>query len=867
MLRYHTSVLALLRTCVALLVYLVIARMVEATGPVKKDLLTPARRAAQGFMLECPSPVDGHPEMRRAAFMCMGLPIPIIAHDQWDWGDCTARAVRNWIWYREMTGDMKTGKEMEQAQKAALLHVLTPDTDLAYVPDRSDPDKNVYHCQMWDQGRTLRALVLWWQSEKEKTIKSNLQKRIDKMIIGLRGIAERGEDPTFGPYAVYPFDYIEGDTRGNDICCVRGGQLIEPLATYYGATGRGDVRRFLDELYAGVRSGKEGASYDAHYPKLFVFGKDGSFNGHFHAHVSTALGAARYAHVLHAKGDTDKAMEMVRWAKSVYDWTLSPDNVNAGSLWGWFPENMGVDNNRVREMSETCCVADMIEFAAILAEAAEWIPDFTVYDALWDHVEKYTFNYILHTQFFITPDYINTLQKVLKQSPVLRSGYLEFELDPAGCFNHEVVGRQTIRREHQSVGALSQTFYAVEYADRAASFNYQANHAIEPKGFKVAQPTRIVDGTLSGTVRTEDNLLEIKSTVTSGPGPYFFRQFDIINTSDQDIDPVHFSLIANLDTPTWSQETAMLDPDTLNVVIRSSDGKTLVGLAGTPMPTSVALNKAETILGAQPPFNDTRQNAQEVFTGNAAVRCTWDIGPLPAGGKRTLVVTMAVAAMRDELDQALRGETFPAQIPRDPATPLLDIARKLEGAWISCVQPNEIAALDDAGRPIFYTGGCCAYSGLRGLYACWQPIMADDSETLDIRIPANREHPAARQTVAESSEQVVQKIILKADRRVRIRIPNWAKLNAVKVSVGGRILSCKLADRWLDAGSQNRDTHLIVNYPMRQRTMTERVGGGGKSIWFSLPEQKRTFKTTWQGNRVIAIEPAGENMPTFPVRR
>ena len=206
--RYHTSAFAMSRTCITLLVCLPATRTIKAADPAQKDLLTPARRAAIGFMLACPSPVDRHPEIRRAAFMCMGLPMPIIAHDQWDWGDCTARAVRAWIWSREMTGDMETGKEMERAQKAALLHVLLPDTGLAYVPDRSDPGHDVYHCQMWDQGRTLRALVLWWQSEKEEAIKSDLQKRIDQMIIGLREIAERDADAVFGPYAIYPCDYI-----------------------------------------------------------------------------------------------------------------------------------------------------------------------------------------------------------------------------------------------------------------------------------------------------------------------------------------------------------------------------------------------------------------------------------------------------------------------------------------------------------------------------------------------------------------------------------------------------------------------------------------------------------------------------------
>lgn len=833
-----------------------------AKDPFEKDLLEPAQLAAKGFMLACPNPVEGHPELRRAAFMCAGLPVPVVAHDQWDWGDCTARAVRNWIWYREMTGDTETGREMEAAQKAALLYVLTPDKGMACVPDRSKADEGIYHYQMWDQGRTLRALVLWWQTATDPGTKADLKRRIDKMIASLSDYAVRGEDPTYGPYAVYPFDFIEGDERGHDLYCIRGGQLIEPLAVYYHETQRDDVRQFIEELYAGLRSGKEGAPYNEHHQQLFIFGENGSFDGHFHAHVSAVLGVARYAHALHERGETDRALELVRWARVVYDWTLSPENVNAGSSWGWFPENMEVGNDQSREVSETCCVADMIEFAAVLAEASGWDASLADYDALWDHVERYTVNYIMNTQFFITPAYLQQLRQVQNQNPVLRNGYLEFELDAGGNFNHEMVSRPTLRREHQTSGGISQTTYAIEYAEHSATFSYEPNRPIQPDGFEVIEATRVDGGRLIGKVRTEDQLLDITSTITAGAGPYFIRRFEIANVSDRDIDSATFWLAANFDSVTWSQDSAELIPGSSSVMVTSAAGDMFLGISSKPVPSHVMAEDAETILKAAPPFERVAPGSNK-FTGNVAVRYGWELDTLEPGGSKTIDVTLAVTTHREDLQRALRGETFPDRAPSDTGIEHLDIAQRLEGSWISCIQVNEIAALDDAGRPIFYTGGCCAYSGPRGLLGCWQPAIADDGKIVQVRIPIHRDHPVASQEVTESTEEVRQRIRLKQDRRVSIRIPDWADLDAVEITKAGRTIDFEQAGRWLDAGACSRGDDLVVTYPMKRRTVTERVGGAGKSIWFSPPEEKRTFTTTWLGNRVIAIKPKGIRMPVF----
>ncbi len=588
-----------------------------------KDLVPCVEHAARGFMTHCPEPVEGHPQLRRAAFMCTGLPKPVVQHDQWDWGDCTARAVRDWLFIREMTGDQTVGRDMQKAQSDTLLWLLAPETGMPCVPDKSDPEKNSYHYQMWDQGRTLRALVEWWQRETDLAVKKDLQTRIDRMIQSLREKAKHGEDPEWGSYAVYPFDHLDGGQPGDDIMVVRGGQLLEPLAVYWTATKKPEVRHFAEEIYAGVRSGHEGDTYQGANKKLFIFNEDGSFHGHFHAHVSTALGAVRFGKTLYQQGEKPKALKMLRWAKSVYDWTLADDNVNKGSRWGWFPENVGTDETKAREVSETCCTADMIEFAAALADVAQLDPTLNDWDALWDHVERYTINYMLQARFTVTPEY-----------------------------------------------------------------------------------------------------------------------------------------------------------------------------------------------------------------------------------KRLLADSLGVQAMTRPADRQKLNQN-------------LKTAHRLTGSWVSCVFPNQIVGHNEKGS-IFYLGGCCAYSGTRGLYACWKPAFHDDGQILQVRIPIDRKADYATQTVTENAKEVHQRIKLREQRKLQVRIPDWADISKVAVRTReGKEVPFTTAGRRLEFSQQDAGMELHIRYPMRTYTTTEKIGGNGQSILYAPADEKRTFTMTWRGTRVIKIKPEGEEMPLF----
>jgi len=368
-----------------------------ASGGAPKDLVPVAERSMRRFMVLNPQPMPDHPDLYLMRYDCYGVP-PRLGHNQWGFGDATGRAVRSWLFVREMTGEKSFGRQVEQGQRKLLLWLLTPEDGLACVPNLSDRAKGRYYYHMWDQGRTLRALVAWWLAETDREARAALKGRVHKMIDGLDKIASHRADPEHGECVTFAGGVCDKGVWAGTFSPRPAGQLLEPLAVFWDATGDEKAGRLADAICNGVLAGD-------------MFGPDGAFTGHFHNKSSILVGIARYGAALCKRGDTAKGVALLETAKRSYDWTLSPGNPNVAGSWGWFPENTG-GNTRARTICEICCTADMIELAAVLAAAAPLDPKLGACDALWDHVERYTVNNLVDSQFTITPAYRELIGRV-----------------------------------------------------------------------------------------------------------------------------------------------------------------------------------------------------------------------------------------------------------------------------------------------------------------------------------------------------------------------------------------------------------------------------------------------------------------------
>lgn len=386
------------------------------------DLVSQAQAALEGFMVKAPERLSGPEGYYRAVFRSWILP-PHLGHAQWDWGDCTARALLAWILLRQMTGDNTTGREVEDGQRRLLLSMLHPDTGLVFVPDKSNKGKGSYYYHVWDQGRTLRALVRWYETSPQE--RDRLEPLIKRMIEGFNRYATvRGTDSLWGAYAGWPSDEFTNQTPGEEVGWVnmRVGLLIEPLIMYVELT---DDPRALDLAirFANCElGGHEGDSVPDDAPRRpelsglsakrdFEFGPDGSFTGHFHTKSATLIGLVKLARYLGTHGRLGEAKRYLNRIREIYDWIFTPDNPNRGSRIGWFPEQLFPNTCRV--VNETCCLSDMIELAGAMASCFNLAPEFHSWAELYDDVEAFTVNTTSRSQFRITPQY----KKLLADRP------------------------------------------------------------------------------------------------------------------------------------------------------------------------------------------------------------------------------------------------------------------------------------------------------------------------------------------------------------------------------------------------------------------------------------------------------------------
>jgi len=369
-----------------------------------------ARWALEGFMTKAPRRLDGKEGYYRTVFDCALLPTVKRKHDNWDLGDCTGRAVLSWDALREMTGDATTGHEVERGQREYLLSLLHPETGLVYY--EVDPAGKTYRYQIWDQSRTLRALVQWYKTRPED--RARITPLVERMIRGLERFATlRGVDPAWGPWLAWPSDTFTNDQPGPAFSAgdnLRGGLSIEPLVEYAELTRNPKILDLAVRYANCVMGGHAGDNVPPDRRRVFQIAEDGSFIKHFHCKTTTLIGVAELGRYLAVEGRLDEAKRYLRRVRTSYDWILAPSNPGRGTRMGWMPERPG------RDIHETCCVADMIELAETLASCSPLDPEFRDWANLHDDVEAMLVNVVARSQIHLTPKFRSRLAEFYRRN-------------------------------------------------------------------------------------------------------------------------------------------------------------------------------------------------------------------------------------------------------------------------------------------------------------------------------------------------------------------------------------------------------------------------------------------------------------------
>lgn len=166
-------------------------------------------------------------------------------------------------------------------------------------------------------------------------------------------------------------------------------------------------------------------------------------------------------------------------------------------------------------------------------------------------------------------------------------------------------------------------------------------------------------------------------------------------------------------------------------------------------------------------------------------------------------------ALWDNVDRFTRNELFhmqllnPEKLARwlDPETQetreaLRLVAEKFRGGWpFGHAWPHDLMDFDKDSKPGFDPavfrmpiGGCCLYSGPRGLHACWKVAVDIRESEIEIRFPIDYEKKAI--TVAEALSGGL-KFTVKERRGILVRIPNNSEKETVQVTRNGRAMTAR----------------------------------------------------------------------------
>ena len=311
----------------------------------------------------------------------------------WSYGDGLGRAVDAVTLLRSMRGESIDQPE-DRAMRAMLIGLMGVD-GLSWCPPEPWTTINVPHTRpAWLQQGTLLGLTSLYASTGDEQYRKLAETLIDAVAAMATPNTEHGD-------LEFPGDvYTRRDgwsPRSNDPMhrfSSFNTSVTMPLMRYYRMTGYEPALKLATGLMNWAIRDHGGL--------------DGLFEqGHFHSYSRLQTAMALWGITT---GDKDKLATAEQ---------IDHKSRALGTSAGWFPEQINNPDHNRSNLSETCCLTDMIETATLLAQHVD-----PVY---WNDVERYARNYlmvhqIVDTDWFAEMTFVPRAQHVLGFNLETRDG-------------------------------------------------------------------------------------------------------------------------------------------------------------------------------------------------------------------------------------------------------------------------------------------------------------------------------------------------------------------------------------------------------------------------------------------------------------
>ena len=138
---------------------------------------------------------------------------------------------------------------------------------------------------------------------------------------------------------------------------------------------------------------------------------------------------------------------------------------------------------------------------------------------------------------------------------------------------------------------------------------------------------------------------------------------------------------------------------------------------------------------------------------------------------------------------------------------------------------------------------CCTANGARTFYCVWDSMVSKTADLVKVHLLLNR---ASEWLDIDSYLPVEGKVVLriKDAPEVAVRIPEWCKPDAVRVTVGAEARRALIEGRYLRVGWLKPGDRVTLEFPVPQREVHRVLG--------EIP-----YKLVLRGSDVISIDPKG----------
>jgi hypothetical protein len=334
----------------------------------------------------------------------------------WSYGDGLGRSVDALTLLRAMTGD-HIDHPADRSLRATLIGLLGED-GLSWCP--AEPwTMDVPHTRpAWLQQGTLLALTSLYQFTGDQ----EYLRLAERNILAVQSMAVQHPEG----YSDFPGDVYtrrEGwnapSTDPMHAFSVFSTSVTMPLMRFFKLTGYEPALKLASNLIAWALRDHAGGE------KLFDI-------GHFHCQSRLVTAILLRGAVSGSKEDLQMGERLYLKARAL------------GTSTGWFPEQINNPEHHRSELSETCCLTDMLESAILLAKYVQ--------PSYWNDVQRYANNHLLAHQIVDT-EWFQQMTPVPREKHVIGYNYENLQASDGNVESDRF--RDTLKGGFAGWGAVS----------------------------------------------------------------------------------------------------------------------------------------------------------------------------------------------------------------------------------------------------------------------------------------------------------------------------------------------------------------------------------------------------------------------------